>query len=236
MTKKSKKIIVNCLTGSRILGALCMPVIFSMSSITGLLLLLSFLFVTDFLDGRLARAWKVQTKGGALLDPICDKALAFSCIISLVGTQSLLLIPLFLELCITGINVSRLFRGENTPSSITGKIKTWLLSITLVLCTINALSPTVMETVFSAFSMQIPNIQEKVIESAIGVTAVAEAFTAVSYMKNTTSKKSEREKKIEELYGIRETLIRLFDEKKFNEDKDKTLYEIRKKEGSQKCL
>jgi len=238
MTKKNKKIIVNCLTGSRILGALSMPLILSFSSIPGLISLISFLFITDFLDGKLARRWKVQTKGGALLDPICDKALAFSCLLSLIGTNSFLIVPLFFESCIAAINISKICKGENTPSTMVGKAKTWILSITLVLCTINAIDPNIMQSVFGFFNIEMPNVTNNIINTAIGATALAEAMTAVSYMKPEFEKKekSKRQEKIDELYSIRETLVRLFDENRFEEDKNKTLSEIRKKEGKSKCL
>ena len=31
--------------------------------------------ITDFVDGYLARAWKQETKFGAMMDPIADKAM-----------------------------------------------------------------------------------------------------------------------------------------------------------------
>ena len=37
------------------------------------ILLFFVVFITDFLDGSLARYWKVTSKFGSLLDPICDK-------------------------------------------------------------------------------------------------------------------------------------------------------------------
>ena len=238
MTKKNKKILVNCLTGSRILGALSMPLILSFSSIPGLIALVSFLFITDFLDGKLARKWKVQTKGGALLDPICDKALAFSCLLSLIGTNSFLSVPLIFETCIAAININKISKGENTPSTMVGKIKTWFLSVTLILCTINVVAPNVMDSLLGFLNIEMPGFTNNIINTAICATGLAEAFTVASYMDNKEEKKekSKRQEKIDELYSIRETLVRLFDENRFEEDKDKTLSEIRKKEGKQKCL
>ena len=41
--------------------------------------------VTDWFDGYLARAWKQETKMGAMLDPIADKAMVVIALMILVG-------------------------------------------------------------------------------------------------------------------------------------------------------
>ena len=41
--------------------------------------------ITDFLDGYLARAWKQETKIGAMLDPIADKAMVVIALMVIVG-------------------------------------------------------------------------------------------------------------------------------------------------------
>jgi cardiolipin synthase (CMP-forming) len=52
--------------------------------------------LTDFLDGRLARAWGQESNFGRMLDPIADKAMviiALSMIVGLSGINPLILIP-----------------------------------------------------------------------------------------------------------------------------------------------
>ena len=52
--------------------------------------------LTDFVDGRLARAWGQETKFGRMLDPIADKAMvviALSVIVGLSGINPLILVP-----------------------------------------------------------------------------------------------------------------------------------------------
>ncbi|MDA8587243.1 CDP-alcohol phosphatidyltransferase family protein, partial [Rhodobacteraceae bacterium] len=48
-----------------------------------------FLFVsaaiTDFVDGYLARAWKQESKFGAMLDPIADKAMVVIALLVITG-------------------------------------------------------------------------------------------------------------------------------------------------------
>lgn len=52
--------------------------------------------LTDFLDGRLARAWGQESNFGRMLDPIADKAMvviALSVIVGLSGVNPLILVP-----------------------------------------------------------------------------------------------------------------------------------------------
>jgi CDP-diacylglycerol--glycerol-3-phosphate 3-phosphatidyltransferase len=52
--------------------------------------------LTDYLDGRLARAWKQESNFGRMLDPIADKAMviiALSMIVGLSGINAAILIP-----------------------------------------------------------------------------------------------------------------------------------------------
>ena len=56
------------------------------SLLAGLFLLLS---STDFLDGYLARLYKQETELGRLLDPIADKFLMYSTLVTLVYTHKL---------------------------------------------------------------------------------------------------------------------------------------------------
>ena len=45
--------------------------------------------VTDWLDGRLARAWQQQSELGKLLDPIADKLLVASCLLMLSADETI---------------------------------------------------------------------------------------------------------------------------------------------------
>ncbi len=82
--------------------------------------------LTDFVDGKLARAWKQESNFGRMLDPIADKAMvviALAVIIGLWGPKALLLVPiafiLLREIFVSGL---REFLGASA-----GKLKvTWL--------------------------------------------------------------------------------------------------------------
>lgn len=65
---------------------------------------------TDWLDGYLARAWKQETRLGAMLDPIADKAMVIIALMVIVGYSSMspwLVLPatfiLFREVFVSGL-------------------------------------------------------------------------------------------------------------------------------------
>ncbi|GAB5437888.1 CDP-diacylglycerol--glycerol-3-phosphate 3-phosphatidyltransferase [Falsiruegeria mediterranea] len=66
--------------------------------------------ITDWFDGYLARAWKQETKLGAMLDPIADKAMVVIALMVIVGYSSMspwLVLPatliLFREVFVSGL-------------------------------------------------------------------------------------------------------------------------------------
>jgi CDP-diacylglycerol--glycerol-3-phosphate 3-phosphatidyltransferase len=72
--------------------------------------------LTDFLDGYLARAWKQESRYGAMLDPIADKAMVVIAIMVITGYSGMnpwLILPatiiLFREVFVSGL---REFLGD----------------------------------------------------------------------------------------------------------------------------
>ena len=71
---------------------------------------------TDFLDGYLARAWKQESKFGAMMDPIADKAMVIIALLVITGFSGMnawILLPavliIFREVFVSGL---REFLGE----------------------------------------------------------------------------------------------------------------------------
>jgi len=226
--KDKKKIVVNGLSGMRIVGAMSMPVLFSTGNIPLIIGVLAGLFLTDFVDGKLARKWDVQTTGGALLDPLGDKVLVLAVILSLLGTQNYMLVPLFMELGISAINIERTLHNECVKSNMFGKVKTWFLSITLVLGAINVLNPEILNLVVS--KLGIDYSPSDIVKRASELTVAMQTLTAASYIQDSVSQKDVRSERIVELKNARDILVRLFDEEKSREDRDKSLIDIIKKD------
>lgn len=125
------KQIPNLLTVFRVVGMIPVNVLFLTGNMIGGIVLLGILLLTDFFDGKIARKYGVDTKFGADLDAICDKIMTFGLIIPLIVECPLLIINLLLEASIATINVFGRLRGIDTRTLFSGKIKTWLLSVTL---------------------------------------------------------------------------------------------------------
>ena len=75
MSRIIKLIIVNLITAIRFFGAFCLPFVYYRSGISEASVLIIILFLTDSIDGLLARTLKVNTFFGGITDAISDKLL-----------------------------------------------------------------------------------------------------------------------------------------------------------------
>jgi CDP-diacylglycerol--glycerol-3-phosphate 3-phosphatidyltransferase len=83
---------------------------------------------TDALDGWLARRRKQVTQFGKLMDPLADKLLITSALVSLVALYRLdawvAMVIIAREFAVTGLRMLAVEQGEVVPASIWGKLKT----------------------------------------------------------------------------------------------------------------
>lgn len=101
---------------------------------------------TDYLDGYLARKWKVVTNFGKFADPLADKMLVMSAFIMLVGMKMapawVVVIIICRELAVTGLRLLLVENGGTVlAAAMPGKIKTvtQMFSIIFLLCHLNLL-------------------------------------------------------------------------------------------------
>ena len=92
--------------------------------------------LTDWVDGYLARAWKQETKLGAMLDPIADKAMvviALMVIIAFSSWSAWLVLPatmiLFREVFVSGL---REFLGDTAGTLKVTKLAKWKTTAQMV--------------------------------------------------------------------------------------------------------
>ncbi len=92
--------------------------------------------LTDFVDGYLARAWKQESKFGAMLDPIADKAMvliALLVIIGFSGVKAWILLPatmiIFREVFVSGL---REFLGDNAHKLKVTNLAKWKTTVQMV--------------------------------------------------------------------------------------------------------
>ena len=88
---------------------------------------------TDFLDGYLARAWKQESKLGAMMDPIADKAMVIIALVVITGFSGMnpwILLPatliIFREVFVSGL---REFLGETAGLLAVTKVAKWKTSV-----------------------------------------------------------------------------------------------------------
>jgi len=92
--------------------------------------------ITDWFDGYLARAWKQETKIGAMLDPIADKAMVVIALMVIVGYSSMspwLVLPatfiLFREVFVSGL---REYLGDVAGTLKVTKLAKWKTTTQMV--------------------------------------------------------------------------------------------------------
>ena len=138
---KIKKYIPNILTISRLIVTPFVIYLGITNQITLLIILAIFVALTDFLDGRLARLWNVSSDIGAKLDAIGDKVLAIGLLVILVVDNHMFFYVLVLEGLISLFNFYIFFKQHIVESLLIGKIKTWIIFITIILGLFNLLFP-----------------------------------------------------------------------------------------------
>ncbi len=92
--------------------------------------------VTDWFDGYLARAWKQESKLGAMLDPIADKAMVVIALMVIVGYSSMspwLVLPatfiLFREVFVSGL---REFLGDTAGTLRVTPLAKWKTTLQMI--------------------------------------------------------------------------------------------------------
>ncbi len=99
--------------------------------------------ITDYLDGYLARRWRVTSRFGALCDLMADKLLVASTLIALVGIGYvpawMTIVIVGRELVVSGLRSWAAERGADIPAGIWGKSKT---AVTLVAIVVTILAHT----------------------------------------------------------------------------------------------
>ncbi|MCC1491046.1 CDP-diacylglycerol--glycerol-3-phosphate 3-phosphatidyltransferase [Cognatishimia sp. F0-27] len=92
--------------------------------------------ITDWFDGHLARSWKQETKLGAMLDPIADKAMVLIALMVIVGYSSMspwLVLPAtviaFREVFVSGL---REFLGDTAGTLKVTALAKWKTTVQMI--------------------------------------------------------------------------------------------------------
>ena len=125
--------LANIITGFRILGVGLIfwmtPYVTNFTQIV-VILFYTFICLTDFLDGWIARRLKIESELGKILDPLADKILVLL-FLPLLEMQVITSFPVFIilarEFAMMGRRVYSVQNGgDSIPAQFTGKLKTAL--------------------------------------------------------------------------------------------------------------
>lgn len=158
--------IPNILTTVRAIAPIPFNILYFTNNIEGAVLVLVLAFLTDAIDGKIARKYGLVSEFGATLDAICDKFMVLGVIIPVCTKYYALLINLILEIIIATVNTLASILGLKTKSSLIGKLKTWPLFATIILA-------------YISMFVEIPSI---VLTCMITITAGLQVFTTLDYI------------------------------------------------------
>lgn len=172
--KEIKRQIPNLLTLSRGLAPIIIIPAILFNKLYFVIILLIIFALTDFLDGKIARKYNLVSEFGVKLDAVCDKIFAISLIIPAIINHGIFIFNFVMEIAISYTNLLSYTKGNNPRSTIIGKIKTALLSLTLILA-------------------YIPNMNNLVIFIFSLITIICQVITLIKYI-NTDMEMDKKKK------------------------------------------
>lgn len=172
--KEIKRQIPNLLTLSRGLAPIVIIPAILFNKLYFVIILLNIFALTDFLDGKIARKYNLVSEFGVKLDAVCDKIFAISLIIPAIINHGIFIFNFVMEIAISYTNLLSYTKGNNPRSTIIGKIKTALLSLTLILA-------------------YIPNMNNLVIFIFSLITIICQVITLIKYI-NTDMEMDKKKK------------------------------------------
>ncbi len=125
------KQVPNILTVIRAIGIIPVNILYFTGNIIPAIIVSVIMFLSDLFDGMIARKYNIMSEFGAKLDAVCDKVMFIGLSIPLLNNNLIIIINLMLEICIGGINLLNERKGYDPKTILSGKLKTWLLFITL---------------------------------------------------------------------------------------------------------
>ena len=128
-----KLIIVNILTLIRVIGTIILIPIYKNYGGFAVGILALICYLTDSIDGILARKLKASTFFGALFDGVADKLFTIMSFIILYLITPYAIIPILFEIAIVFVQIIKYRNNLNVKSNIVGKLKTWILAICVIL-------------------------------------------------------------------------------------------------------
>ena len=149
--------------------------------------------ILDYFDGFFARKWESTSALGMTLDAIADKFFAISLLILLIIKNPAFFYVLVLECFIALLNLYFFIKRKVSASLLVGKIKTWLICITIIV---------------GFIGLAIPYLSN-LVDIAIIITVLLQVTTLIGYFIYWQQLKKSKDIKTDyiEFYKIIEPII-----------------------------
>ena len=149
--------------------------------------------ILDYFDGFFARKWESTSTLGMTLDAIADKFFAISLLILLIIKNPAFFYVLVLECFIALLNIYFFIKKKISASLLVGKIKTWLICITIIV---------------GFIGLAIPYLSN-LVDIAIIITVLLQVTTLIGYFIYWQQLKKSKDIKTDyiEFYKIIEPII-----------------------------
>ena len=205
--KKFNFIITNLVTLLRVIGIFALIPVYKIYGGFATFLLSASTFLTDCIDGLLARELKSSTFFGSLFDAISDKAFLVVNMFLLMNISPLAIIPIFFELGIAYVQSFKYNKGMNIKSNMVGKIKMWIAGIVISLSYL-LVDKSFLSYLGSSLAINLKNYSEIYIFSVLFTPLVlSEILTLGSYIKEYIDEVKKETPKMREKKQIEEEKI-----------------------------
>lgn len=216
------KKIVNILTFIRIVATLFLPLVWHFFKPLHVIIFVSIVLLTDCLDGFLARKFHVMSLFGSLLDAIADKIFGIVLLLIVATINPMFYLLVILEMFIAIINILAAVRGATTKSTFLGKIKMWVLGISIVSCLVFYFKG------IGYLNIDIPFIMdniEAIVDACLYMACGSEVIVIADYLKHFIVELNNKNIKIKYNIKERQELIHvLFDTEYYVNNKNIPLY------------
>ena len=207
--KKFNFLITNFVTLLRVIGIFALIPVYKIYGGFTTFMLSASCFLTDCIDGLMARELKSSTFFGSLFDAVSDKAFLVINMILLMKISPLAIIPIIFELGIAYVQSVKYNKGMNIKSNMFGKVKMWVAGIVISLSYL-LVDKTFLNYLGTSLAIKMNELNEIKLFSVLFIPLVlSEILTLGSYVKEYFDEnkkmtpefiktKEEEEKKVEE--------------------------------------
>ncbi len=215
--------IVNLITFARVIGSIVLPIVYFVKGIESLAFFVIILFLTDMVDGKLSRLWKVESFFGGFMDSISDKLFSFVMLAIISYEYPYMLIVLFLEFIIFVINTLAFSENKNVQSSKMGKVKTAILDVCVSVLFIYSARSIYEGYLSVSFNNILISTQYPISYILTGIIIGMEILTISDYSKNRFKQTTYESMKGRELKSFKEIWFMLIDRDFYINNKDKRI-------------